>query len=75
MYMPPLILLVWRALSAVVSLHMCVVVGNYLGFGLMDALKMVTLAKQWKRVPDQKRCEISSSVSKKRFVPPTSSIL
>ena len=32
----------------------------------MDALKMVTLAKQWKRVPDQKRCEISSSVSKKK---------
>ena len=28
------------------------------GFGLMDAGKMVHIAKDWKSVPRQKRCEI-----------------
>ena len=28
------------------------------GFGLMDAGKMVDLAKQWKTVPPQRRCEL-----------------
>lgn len=28
-----------------------------MGFGLMDALKMVNLAKKWRNVPDQVECE------------------
>lgn len=43
------------------------VVSNYMGFGLMDALKMVTYAKEWTRVPEQQRCEIILS-PKIRFV-------
>ena len=33
-------------------------VSKYYGFGLMDAGKMVYLAKHWNRVPQQLRCEI-----------------
>lgn len=32
-------------------------VSNYMGFGLMDALKMVNFAKKWRNVPDQVECE------------------
>lgn len=39
-----------------------------MGFGLMDALKMVTYAKAWTRVPEQQRCEIFSSQEQTRFV-------
>ena len=31
---------------------------KFYGFGLMDAGKMVHMAKNWKRVSQQKRCEI-----------------
>ena len=33
-------------------------VSKFYGFGLMDAGKMVDLAKQWKTVPPQRRCEL-----------------
>ena len=36
------------------------VVSRFFGFGLMDAGKMVHLAKHWNRVPEQKKCEIKS---------------
>ncbi|XP_068699747.1 neuroendocrine convertase 2-like isoform X1 [Montipora foliosa] len=36
-------------------------VSNYLGFGLMDVSEMVRLARDWKKVPRQKRCEITST--------------
>ncbi|XP_066023713.1 furin-like protease kpc-1 isoform X2 [Pocillopora verrucosa] len=32
------------------------------GFGLMDADKMVMLARKWKEVPEQMKCEIEGSV-------------
>lgn len=31
------------------------------GFGLMDAGKMVHIAEQWKKVPDQLKCELKGS--------------
>ena len=34
------------------------VVSKFYGFGLMDAGKMVYLAKHWNTVPQQLRCEI-----------------
>ena len=33
-------------------------VSKFYGFGLMDAGKMVSLAKDWKRVPPQVECVI-----------------
>lgn len=33
-------------------------VSKFYGFGLMDAGKMVSLAKNWTNVPPQLRCEI-----------------
>ena len=36
------------------------VVSKFFGFGLMDAGKMVHLAEQWRRVPEQQRCVIRS---------------
>ena len=33
-------------------------VSKFYGFGLMDAAKMVSLAKDWKPVPTQIRCEM-----------------
>ncbi|KAL9963154.1 hypothetical protein ACROYT_G032329 [Oculina patagonica] len=36
-------------------------VSKFYGFGLMDAAKMVSLAKDWKPVPSQLRCEIQGS--------------
>ena len=37
-------------------------VSKFYGFGLMDAGKLVYFAKQWKRVPQQQRCEIEGQV-------------
>ena len=42
-------------------------VSKFFGFGLMDAGKMVYLAKRWKRVPPQVRCE-EKGQDKNRFV-------
>ena len=36
-------------------------VSKFYGFGLMDADKMVSLARDWKPVPPQLRCEIRGS--------------
>ena len=36
-------------------------VSKFYGFGLMDAAKMMSLAKDWKPVPTQLRCEIKGS--------------
>ncbi|XP_078381979.1 proprotein convertase subtilisin/kexin type 6-like isoform X2 [Oculina patagonica] len=40
-------------------------VSKFYGFGLMDAAKMVSLAKDWKTVPPQLRCEIKGSEQNK----------
>ena len=42
-------------------------VSKFFGFGLMDAGMMVYLAKSWKRVPPQVRCEVTGR-DKNRFV-------
>ena len=36
-------------------------VSKFYGFGLMDAGKMVSLAKKWTTVPQQLKCEIEGS--------------
>ena len=41
-------------------------VSKFFGFGLMDAGKMVHLAKRWNKVPEQLRCEIKGH-DKNRF--------
>ena len=38
-------------------------VSRFYGFGLMDAGKMVHLAKQWNTVPEQRICEIRGNDS------------
>lgn len=35
-------------------------VSHSFGYGLMDAHAMVKLARTWKTVPEQQRCEINS---------------
>lgn len=42
-------------------------VSKFYGFGLMNAGKMVHLAKQWRRVPPQLGCEMKGQ-HKSRFV-------
>ncbi|EDO40864.1 predicted protein, partial [Nematostella vectensis] len=37
-------------------------VSNKFGFGLLNAHKLTTNALKWKRVPDQKRCEIEGPI-------------
>lgn len=56
-------MIVWKRLLTLRPVNLPVdcfifVVSNYMGFGLMDALKMVNFAKNWKSVPQQERCEI-----------------
>ena len=36
-------------------------VSKFYGFGLMDAGKMVQLAKRWNTVPEQRTCEVSGT--------------
>ncbi|XP_044017340.1 furin-like protease 1, isoforms 1/1-X/2 isoform X2 [Aphidius gifuensis] len=36
-------------------------VSHSFGYGLMDATAMVRLAKKWRTVPEQRKCEVSSS--------------
>lgn len=36
-------------------------VSKFYGFGLMDASRMVSLAKNWTKVPPQDKCEIEGS--------------
>jgi len=52
----PLLLLRFR-LSFDVSLFAA---SNYVGFGLMDAYRLVSYAKNWVAVPPQHMCTISS---------------
>lgn len=35
-------------------------VSHSFGYGLMDAAAMVNLARKWKTVPEQQRCEINA---------------
>lgn len=35
-------------------------VSHSFGYGLMDAAAMVKLARTWKTVPEQRRCEVSA---------------
>lgn len=35
-------------------------VSHSFGYGLMDAAAMVRLARTWKTVPEQQRCEINA---------------
>lgn len=48
-------------------------VSKFYGFGLMDAGRMVTLAKNWTTVPPQLRCEMNGTDSNKS-IPSTVSI-
>ncbi|CAG0885462.1 unnamed protein product [Cyprideis torosa] len=36
-------------------------VSHYFGYGLLDAFALVTLAKRWRSVPEQSRCEIPAT--------------
>ncbi|CAH3044720.1 unnamed protein product, partial [Porites lobata] len=49
-------------------------VSKFYGFGLMDAGKMVSLAKNWTNVPPQLRCEIKGG-DKNKPIPSTASIM
>ncbi|XP_028514725.1 proprotein convertase subtilisin/kexin type 6, partial [Exaiptasia diaphana] len=46
-------------------------VSKFYGFGLMDAGRMVHIAKQWKTVPPQIRCEIKGSNLNSTIIPAT----
>ncbi|XP_073835779.1 furin-like protease 1, isoforms 1/1-X/2 isoform X1 [Musca autumnalis] len=48
-------------------------VSHSFGYGLMDAAAMVRLARQWKTVPEQQRCEINAPHVDK-VIPPKSHI-
>ncbi|XP_058985494.1 furin-like protease 1 isoform X3 [Musca domestica] len=48
-------------------------VSHSFGYGLMDAAAMVKLARQWKTVPEQQRCEINAPHVDK-VIPPKSHI-
>ncbi|XP_047506418.1 furin-like protease 1 isoform X2 [Pieris napi] len=48
-------------------------VSHSFGYGLLDAAGMVRLARSWKTVPPQRRCELAASTPQ-RAVPPKSSI-
>jgi furin len=37
-----------------------VLVSHSFGYGLMDAYAMVKLARNWKTVPEQHKCEVSA---------------
>lgn len=38
-------------------------VSHSFGYGLMDAAAMVRVAKNWRTVPEQKKCEISAQIT------------
>lgn len=40
-------------------------VSKFYGFGLMDASRMVSLAKNWTKVPPQDKCEIEGNEKNK----------
>ncbi|XP_063696789.1 furin-like protease 1 isoform X2 [Culicoides brevitarsis] len=44
-------------------------VSHSFGYGLMDAVAMVRLARTWKTVPDQQRCEINAPHLDKQIPP------
>ena len=48
-------------------------VSHSFGYGLLDAAGMVRLAKTWRTVPAQRRCELAAP-RPQRAVPPRSSI-
>ncbi|XP_011147537.1 furin-like protease 1 isoform X3 [Harpegnathos saltator] len=48
-------------------------VSHSFGYGLMDATAMVRLAKRWRTVPEQHRCEVSAPHSG-RSIPPKSQL-
>ncbi|XP_026741464.1 furin-like protease 1, partial [Trichoplusia ni] len=48
-------------------------VSHSFGYGLLDAAGMVRLAKTWRSVPPQRRCELAAQVSQKQ-IPPRSSL-
>lgn len=48
-------------------------VSHSFGYGLLDATGMVRLAKSWKSVPPQRRCELAA-LRPQRSVPPRSSV-
>jgi furin len=43
----------------------CVSVSHSFGYGLMDAYAMVKLARNWKTVPEQHKCEVSAPHTEK----------
>lgn len=43
-------------------------VSHSYGYGIIDALQLVNLARNWERVPDQRICELSSSILDKYVV-------
>ncbi|XP_063243301.1 furin-like protease 1 [Bacillus rossius redtenbacheri] len=49
-------------------------VSHSFGYGLMDAYGMVKLARTWKRVPDQQKCEVSAPHSEK-LIPAKSQVI
>ncbi|XP_049872049.1 furin-like protease 1 isoform X2 [Pectinophora gossypiella] len=48
-------------------------VSHSFGYGLLDAAGMVRLARSWKTVPPQRRCELAAPRSQ-RMVPPRSTV-
>ncbi|CAK1542161.1 unnamed protein product [Leptosia nina] len=48
-------------------------VSHSFGYGLLDAAGMVRMARSWRTVPPQRRCELAASIPQ-RSVPPKSSI-
>ncbi|XP_043503408.1 furin-like protease 1 isoform X3 [Polistes fuscatus] len=49
-------------------------VSHSFGYGLMDATAMVRLARRWRRVPEQHKCEVSAPHSG-RPIPPKSQLV
>ncbi|CAG4943799.1 unnamed protein product [Parnassius apollo] len=48
-------------------------VSHSFGYGLLDAAGMVRLARSWRTVPPQRRCELAAP-RPQRAVPPRSSV-
>lgn len=48
-------------------------VSHSFGYGLLDAAGMVRLARSWRTVPAQRRCELAAP-RPQRVVPPRSSV-
>ncbi|KDR13521.1 hypothetical protein L798_11434, partial [Zootermopsis nevadensis] len=48
-------------------------VSHSFGYGLMDAYEMVKLARNWKTVPEQHKCEVSAPHTEK-LIPPKSHV-